>query len=158
VLVFHKFFFSWLGLDGEPLMADIISSLGEVAISSSSGVIWIVFAGGTAFRIVPLLLGKLLVLRGLLLDLDLELQRFGFSDISCFWGRLAWTTKVGPGSGVSVPLLLKIETLLLAIGLESVRSTVPCNAVPSNEANCAVAAAMLLAVRTVIWSNTRRQS
>ena len=35
-------------------MADNISSFGLVAISSSSGVIWIVFAGGTAFKIVTL--------------------------------------------------------------------------------------------------------
>ena len=41
------------GVVGEALMADNISSLGLVAISSSSGVIRMVFAGGTAFKIVP---------------------------------------------------------------------------------------------------------
>lgn len=84
-------------------MAHSISSLGLVAISSSSGVICIVFAGGTAFKMVPRDLGALFT--GKL---------FRLIHFFCLGVCMAtWSTKVDLGSGVSVPLLLKIETLLL---------------------------------------------
>ena len=65
---------------GEPLTADMISSFGDVAISSSKGVIFIVFACGTAFRIVTFGFLVAVVLSG---QLFLLIQLFCFSVI-CF--------------------------------------------------------------------------
>lgn len=60
-------------------IAEIISSFGLFAISSSRGVIWIVFAAGTAFKTVPLAFFGLLLCAGALL---LFSHRFCRSDIS----------------------------------------------------------------------------
>lgn len=60
-------------------IADSISSFGLLAISSSRGVIWIVFAAGTAFKTVPLDFFGLLLCTGALL---LFSHRFCRSDIS----------------------------------------------------------------------------
>jgi hypothetical protein len=127
--------------DGEiDSIADKISSFGDVAISSSRGVIWIIFAGGTAFRIVPFGVVPL----GFFAAVDtgalfLLIQLFCLS-VNCLGFLIAsCAMNGGVGSGVSVPLLLKIEILRLAIafgsGLKSV--SISPKAVPSRDANCA---------------------
>ena len=132
-------------------MADMISSFGDVAISSSKGVISILFAGGTAFKIVAFgFLGLLLV--GELLPL---IQLFCLS-VNCFGTRIAACAMNGGfGSGVSVPLLLKIDTLrrAIAFGLGVKAFSSPLNAVPSRDANCA-SRAMVTTAGTFCYNQT----
>lgn len=132
------------GVVGVPPMADKISSLGLVAISSSRGVICMVLAGGTAFKIVPLTLillsaGRLFLLIHLP---GFSLDRLGMPIAAC-------AIKDGFGSGESAPRRLKMEMLRLAmlLGLHCISFVCPWSGAPLCEGERASGPMMLVGMR-----------
>ena len=119
-----------------------------------------VLAGGTAFKMVPFgFSGGLLLLlpTGALL---LLIHLFCFSDICLFSIRFADAAiadrdKSGFGSGVSAPLLLKIERLRLAPAAASYgKCSLSCSkAPPLRDADCA-SMARTLVVGVVVCCNS----